>query len=200
MSSCIPTRAVVPWVGHINAVVAVPEFVVNSIVFANVICSSKAEKSITLQLCWFTNSPHMRCQHHRRSEKHHTPSKADGHFWSGLNVQYKVSLIKVNYPKRPSCFLLTSVWVMWAQMSSPEASSEPEGFLAWSKITSIFSKLFHTILLIVLWKDDKRTSHGGWAASHALILAPVAHPAAVRVGSHVAPGCCGWSFEELQIH
>merc|ERR1712200_154367 len=28
---------------------------------------------------------------------------------------------------------------------------------------------------------------GGWAASHALILAPVAHPAAVRVSSHVAP-------------
>ena len=46
MSSCIPTRAVVPGVGHINAVVAVPELVVRSIVFANVICSSKAEKKL----------------------------------------------------------------------------------------------------------------------------------------------------------
>ena len=101
MSSGIPTRAVVPWVGHINAVVAVPEFVVRSIVFANIICSSKAEKSITLQLCWFTSSPHMRFQHHRRSEKHHTPTKVCDHFWSGLNVQYRVSLIKLNYPKRP---------------------------------------------------------------------------------------------------
>ena len=51
MSSFIPTRAVVPGVGHINAVVAVPEFVVRSIAFANVICSSKAEKGIILQIC-----------------------------------------------------------------------------------------------------------------------------------------------------
>ena len=42
------------------------------------------------------------------------------------------------------------------------------------------------------------TSHGGWASSHALILAPVAHPAAIRVGSHVAPGCCGWSFRKYK--
>ena len=101
MSSCIPTRAVVPGVGHINAVVAVPEFVVRSIAFANVICSSKAEKGIILQICWFTSSPHMRFQHHRRSEKHHTPTKVCGHFCSWLNVQYRVSLIKLNYPKRP---------------------------------------------------------------------------------------------------
>ena len=145
MSSGIPTRAVVPWVGHINAVVAVPGFVARSIVFANVICSLKAEKSITLQLCWFTSSPHMRFQHHRRSEKHHTPTKANDHFWSGLNVQYKVSLIKLNYPKRPDhAFFFTSVWVMWAQMSSPEASSEPEGILTWPKVIFIFSKLAPT--------------------------------------------------------
>ena len=43
----------------------------------------------------------MRFQHHRRSEKHHTPTKVDGHFWSGLNEQYRVSLNKLNYPKRP---------------------------------------------------------------------------------------------------
>ena len=43
----------------------------------------------------------MRFQHHRRSEKHHTPTKVCGHFCSWLNVQYRVSLIKLNYPKRP---------------------------------------------------------------------------------------------------
>ena len=31
------------------------------------------------------------------------------------------------------------------------------------------------------------TSHGWRAAPHALVLAPVTHPAASRVGAHVAP-------------
>ena len=53
----------------------------------------------------------------------------NSHFEGGGHVQYKVSLIKLNNPKRPDHAFFTSVWVMWAQMSSPEASSEPEEFL-----------------------------------------------------------------------
>ena len=106
MSSCIPTRAVVPGVGHINAVVAVPEFVVRSIVFANVICSSKAEKSITLQLCWFTSSLHMRFQHHRRSEKHHTPTKVGDHFWS-CTIQSFINQAQQSKKTRSCVFYLS---------------------------------------------------------------------------------------------
>ena len=106
MSSFIPTRAVVPGVGHINAVVAVPEFVARSIVFANVICSWKAEKNITLQLCWFTSSPHMRFQHHRRSEKHHTPTKVGDHFWS-CTIQSFINQAQQSKKTRSCVFYLS---------------------------------------------------------------------------------------------
>ena len=129
---------------------------------------------------------------------------------------------------------------MWAQMSSPELSSDP----AYSKADrSEISIILNSTPSWTLWKlrsciistnrsevsrsfksypiyfkiDSTRlptsnnlctkeskfsncliksilqnlsTSNGCRAASHALVLAPVAHPAAVQVSAHVAPEWC----------
>ena len=70
---------------------------------------------------------------------------------------------------------------MWAQISSPEAISDPAHFLryqAWTVEESVSEMNSH---------GGQLTSHGWRAAPHALVLAPVTHPAASRVGAHVAP-------------
>ena len=150
MSSFIPTRAVVPGVGHINAVVAVPEFVVKSIVFANVICSSKAEKSFTLQICWIYQQPSYEVPASQEIWEAPHSYKSRWSLLVGVKCTIQSFINQAQLSKKTrSCIFFTSVWVMWAQMSSPEASSEPEGILTWPQVTFIFSKLFQTILLII---------------------------------------------------
>ena len=69
---------------------------------------------------------------------------------------------------------------MWAQISSPEAISDPAHLLRSSGLDGGRECEMKA-------HDGQLTSHGWRAASHALVLAPVTHPAASRVRAHVAP-------------